>query len=385
MKKIITLLLVLVMVVSIAGCGAKNDNTASNDNATTNNNAITNDNAKTDENTSTDSEKLKVIVLMNGTLGDKSFYDSAASGVELINKEIENVEAKYVEMGYDSSVWATTLANVSEEDYDIIVVMTYQLQDALQEIAPQHPDKKYIIVDSNVDYSAGDCGNVYSLTFKQNEASYLAGALAAMMTKSNVISAVGGMDIPVINDFIVGYIQGATDVNPDIKVITSYVGDFNNTAVAKELAEIQVNNGSDVCFNVAAQAGLGVLEAAAEKGVYAIGVDADQAEAMAADGKTNIAEHIVSSVMKNVGQAIYLSVKRHLEGTLPYGTEEALGITEGAVGLADSNDYYKNMTTEEIRNKIAELNEKISSGAITVRSSFDESLDVVDYIGSVAP
>lgn len=333
-------------------------------------------------------EPLKIICLLNGTLGDKSFFDSAAAGIALINENVENVEATYVEMGYDSAVWATTLADVSDGDYDIIIVGTYQLQDPLQEIAPQYPDNKYIIFDSNVDYSAGDCDNVYSISFKQNEASYLAGALAAMLAEQegkNTISAVGAMEIPVINDFIVGYIQGATDYNPDIKVITSYVGNFNDTAIAKELAEIQINNGACVCFNVASQAGLGMLEAAAEGGVYAIGVDADQAEALAGDGKTDVAEHIVSSVLKNIDQVLLYSVQRHVEGTLPYGTEEPLGMVEKAVGLADNEDYYRAMTTEDMRAKIDALAEKINGGEIDVLSAFDEDFDAAAYIAAVAP
>lgn len=335
-----------------------------------------------------ESDALKVICLLNGTLGDKSFFDSAAAGIALINENVENVEASYVEMGYDSSVWATTLADVSEGDYDIIIVGTYQLQDALQEIAPQYPDNKYIIFDSNVDYSAGDCENVYSISFKQNEASYLAGALAAMLAEQEgkgIISTVGAMEIPVINDFIVGYIQGATDYNPDIKVITSYVGNFNDTAIAKELAEIQINSGSCVCFNVASQAGLGMIEAAAAGGVYAIGVDADQAEALAADGKTDFAEHIVSSVLKNIDQVLLLSVQRHVEGTLPYGTEEPLGMIEKAVGLAENEDYYMAMTTEDMRAKISDLAGKINAGEIEVVSAFDPELDVAGYISAVAP
>lgn len=358
MKKFLTLTLALLMVVSMfAGAAMAEDS-------------------------------LKVICLLNGTLGDKSFFDSAAAGIGLINENVENVEATYVEMGYDSSVWATTLADVSEGDYDIIIVGTYQLQDALQEIAPQYPDNKYIIFDSNVDYSAGDCENVYSISFKQNEASYLAGALAAMMAEKegkNVISAVGAMEIPVINDFIAGYIQGATDYNADIKVITSYVGNFNDTAIAKELAEIQIKNGSAVCFNVASQAGLGMIEAAAEGGVYAIGVDADQAEALAADGKTEIADNIVSSVMKNIDQVLLLSVQRHIAGELPYGTEEALGMTEKAVGIADTNDYFTSMTTEEMRAALTTLAEKINAGEIDVVSAFDADLDVAAYIAAVAP
>ncbi len=291
-------------------------------------------------------------------------------------------------MGYDSSVWTTTLADVSDGDYDIIIVGTWQLQDPLQEIAPQYPDNKYIIFDSSVDYSAAAYENVYSITFKQNEASYLAGALAAMLAEAegkNIISTVGAMEIPVINDFIVGYIQGATDVKPGVKVITSYVGNFNDTAIAKELAEIQINNGSSVCFNVASQAGLGMIEAAAEGDVYAIGVDADQAEALAADGKTDLADNIVSSVLKNIDQVLYLSVQRHIAGELPYGSAEALGMTENAVGLATANSYYAGMTNEEMRASISELAGKINNGEITVLTAFDPELDVAAYISAVNP
>lgn len=333
-------------------------------------------------------EPLKIICLLNGNLGDKSFFDSAAAGIKLINENLKNVQADYVEMGFDSSVWQTTLADVSESDYDIIIVGTYQLADPLQEVAPQYPDKKYIIFDSAVDYSTGQFGNVYSISFKQNEASYLAGALAALVAQGegkDTISAVGAMEIPVINDFIVGYIQGARDINPDIKVITSYVGNFSDTAIAKELTEIQINNGSIVCFNVAAQAGLGMIEAAAEGKVFAIGVDADQAEAMAADGKTNLAERIVSSVLKNIDQVIYLSVKRHIAGELPYGTQEGLGMAEKAVGLATGNQFYQNLTTPEIRSRIEELAVKINQGEIKVVTAFDPELNVIDFIKSVNP
>ncbi|MEG1515784.1 MAG: BMP family ABC transporter substrate-binding protein [Clostridia bacterium] len=334
-----------------------------------------------------EAKPLKIICLLNGTLGDKSFFDSSAAGVTLINEKIENVEATYVEMGYDSSVWATTLADVSEGDYDLIIVGTWQMQDPLQQIAPQHPEKKYIIFDSNVDYSAGDCTNVYSISFKQNEASYLAGALAALIAQSkgsNIISAVGAMEIAVINDFIVGYIQGATDTVPGMKVVVSYVGNFNDTATAKELAEIQFNAGSTIGFNVASQAGLGLIQAASDMGKYAIGVDSDQAEALAADGNTAMANCLVSSVLKNIDQALYLSVQRHIDGTLPYGSEESLGMTANSVGLAN-NDYYTAMTTEEMRATISGLAEKINAGEIKVVTAFDQTFDVSGYIRAVAP
>lgn len=334
-------------------------------------------------------DKLKVICLLNGNLGDKSFFDSAAHGIELINESLgDRVEASYVEMGFDNSVWGTTLADVSDGDYDIIIVGTYQVQDLLQEIAPQHPEKKYIIFDSEVDYSDGDCDNVYSILFKQNEASYLAGALAAMVAQeqgSNTISVVAAMEIPVLYDFIVGYIQGAVDTVPETKVIVSYVGNFADTAIAKELGEIQFKAGSAVGFNVAAQAGLGLIQAAADTGKLAIGVDADQAAAFAADGDTKLANAVVSSVMKNIDQVLLLSVERHLAGTLAYGTVESLGMSENAVGIADGNEFYQAMTTEEMRTQLVELAKKINAGEIKVVSAFDESFDAAGYIASAQP
>ena len=148
---------------------------------------------------------------------------------------------------------------------------------------------------------------------------------------------------------------------------------------------MQINSGACVCFNVASQAGLGMLEAAAEHGVYAIGVDADQAEALAGDGKTDVAEHIVSSVLKNIDQVLLYSVQRHVEGTLPYGTEEPLGMVENAVGLADNETYYRAMTSEDMRAKIDELTTKINAGEIVVLSAFNADFDAAGYIASVAP
>jgi len=332
--------------------------------------------------------KLKVVCLLNGNLGDKSFFDSAAKGVAMINELLaDKVEANYVEMGFDSSVWSSTLQDVSDADYDVIVVGTYQLQDLLQEIAPQHQDKHYIIFDSSVDYSNGDCDNVYSITFKQNEASYLAGAVAALVAQEqgkDTISAVGGMEIPVINDFIVGYIQGATDAAPDTKVIVSYVGNFNDTATAKELAGIQFQAGSVIGFNVAAQAGLGLIQAASEQSALAIGVDADQAAAFAADNNAKLADCVVTSVLKNIDQAIFQSVERHLAGELPYGATESLGMLQNAVGIAD-NEYYQGLTTEAIRATASDLAEKVNAGEITVKSAFDETFDAKAYIDAAQP
>lgn len=386
MKKKLALLLAAAMICStlFTGCG---DSTAE-----TSEDALTPAAEDSAEDIETDAELPKVVCLLNGNLGDKSFFDSANLGMQKIEEEL-GCETKVIEMGFDNTVWESTLYEVSDEDYDIIVVGTYQMQELLSEVALEYPEKKYIIFDSNVPYANADYSNVYSISFKQNEASYLAGAVAAMLaddenaeysTGQNIIGAVSAMDIPVLNDFLVGYIQGATDVVPETKVAISYIGNFDDTAKAKDLAAAQFDIGSSVCLNVASQAGLGMIEAAAEDQRFAIGVDSDQAEALEAT-KSQQSAVIVTSVLKNVDEVLLQSVRKHIEGTLPYGTEETLGMEENAVGIA-INDYYGNLTTQEIQDKVTELQQKIQNGEIEVLSAFtmtDE--EIADLKASVAP
>ena len=148
-------------------------------------------------------KSLKIIHYVNGTLGDKSFFDSAHRGLERVIKEF-GVSGRTIEGGYDPAAWEPDIQQLSEGDWDIIIVGTWQLVEIIEKIAPTHPEKKYIIYDTGVDYSKGNLGNVYSILYKQNEGSFLVGALAALCTTSDlplanpekVIGFLGGMDIP---------------------------------------------------------------------------------------------------------------------------------------------------------------------------------------------
>jgi len=334
---------------------------------------------------------LKVALLLNGTLGDKSFFDSAARGIEMAKKDL-GIQATIIEMGYNPANWRPTLEDVSDQDYDIIIVGTWQMAENLEEVAPMFPDKKYIIFDTTVDYSKGDLDNVYSILYKQNEGSFLVGALAAMITTSNMpkanpeplIGCVGGMDIPVINDFIVGYIEGARYINPNIKVLISYAGTFSDPAKGKELTLAQFRQGADISFNIAGQTGIGVLEAAKEMDKYAIGVDSDQA-LIVEEKDPEMAAHIVTSMMKNVDLSLYRALKLYLEGKLKFGQAEALGIAEGGVGVAD-NEYYRELVPEEFRKKIKEIEEMVKAGKIEVSSAFEmSSAELTELRNSVKP
>ncbi len=324
-----------------------------------------------------EAEPLKVVLILNGVLGDKSFFDSANNGMKMIaDKYGDKVLVKTIEMSYDQTKWEPTLQDVSEEDWDIIICGTWQMVEMLQDIAPEYPEKRYIIFDSGVDYSLGNLDNVYSIGYKQNEASFIAGALAARMTSSGqplandekLIGFLGGMDIPVINDFLVGYIEGAQYIDPDTKVAISYIGSFSDSAKGKEMALAQYNLGVDIGYNVAGQAGLGQLDAAKDVNRYAIGVDSDQA-AIFIESDPEKAELITTSVLKRVDNSLLRAIDLHLEGKLKYGTMEVLGFSDDCVGLAE-NEIYQRVVPAEIRNELADIEKKIVSGDIVVSSAF---------------
>lgn len=336
-------------------------------------------------------EALRVVLLLNGTLGDRSFFDSAHAGLEMIGEEF-GAEVRTIEMSYDQTRWEPTLWEVSEQDWDIIILGTWQMTEYLEEIAQEFPDNRYIIFDTSVDYSVGDLNNVYSILYKQNEGSFLAGALAAHVTSSDMelaneqkmIGFLGGMDIPVINDFLVGYIEGALYVDEDVKVYVSYIGGFDDSATGKEMALAQYNAGADIGFNVAGQAGLGQLDAAKEMNRYAIGVDSDQAMVFA-DSDAEKAELVLTSMLKRVDNSLVRAVDMHINGTLPYGQAEELGLVEEAVGLAN-NDFYERNVSDELRAELAELADMIANGQITVSSAMGMSTEELNELrDSVRP
>jgi len=327
------------------------------------------------ETAGTTSDQLKVVLYMNGNLGDKSFFDSANAGV-MRAKETLGVSVRAIEGGYDPSNWAPDIEQLCQGDWDIIIAGTWQLQEIIQDLAPQYPEKKFFVYDTSVDYSLGNLDNVYSILYKQNEGSYLTGVLAGLITTSDLpyanpqkkIGFIGGMDIPVINDFMVGFRQGAKSVDPAIETLVAYVGDFNDPAKAKELSLAMFDQGVDIAFNGAAQAGLGLLDAGAIKERYTIGVDSDQ-YLLYKESNPDRAKFIVTSMLKNVGETLYRAIEKHIAGTLPYGKVENLGIEEKGVGLAD-NENFRAIAPQEFVDRIKDAEKKIQSGEIKVETAF---------------
>jgi basic membrane protein A len=341
-KKYISLLLVLMLALSfgLTGCAGSDEPTAT-----------------------TETDVTKVVLLINGNLGDRSFFDSAEVGFNrLVEDYAGKVEVKIIEMGFDNSKWEPGLIDASEAGYDVIVVGTWQMQELLEDIAPQYPDNNYIIFDT---VANPEIPNIYSMLYKQNECAYLAGAVAASVAGDEPIGFLGGMDILVINDFLVGYIEGAQSVKSDVQVKISYIGDFNDSAKGKEMALAQYQSGVAIGFNVAGQAGLGQIDAAAEVNKLAIGVDSDQ-EALFRDmGEDAKADLIATSALKEVGNSLYRAIEMHMDGTLPYGESEALGLAEGAVGYVKSQWVIDNGYGD----MLDELEAKIAAGDVVVSSA----------------
>ena len=320
-------------------------------------------------------DALKVVLYLNGTLGDKSFFDSASDGMKRAEADL-GIRAKVIEGGYDASRWEPDITQLCQGDWDIIIAGTWQTQEILEKLAPQYPEKKFFTYDTSVTYSNGNLDNVYSIMYMQNEASFLVGALGAMITTSDMpqanadksIGFLGGMDIDVINDFKVGYIEGAAYIDPDVTIKVAYAGAWNDPAKGKELTLAFFDQGADISFNVAGETGLGGLDAAKEAGKYTFGVDSDQ-YALFAESDPAKAANIVTSMLKNVGNSLYRGIQMHQEGTLVYGQAEYLGIAEGGVGIAKNENYLK-VVPAEFQAKIDEIEEKILKGEIKVSSVF---------------
>ena len=401
MKKIFALLLALVMVFSLVACASKTE-TPATETKTEETATETTTEEKTEE-PAAEEEKAEepaaeegkvynVAYLVNGNLGDKSFFDSAEAGLAQLKAD-GRIDYVTIEMGgtdEDQPTWLSTLYDVSEDGgYDLIVCGTYQMPDYLKEVATQYPDQLYAIFDDTT--YVGENQNVVNLSYRQNDMGYLIGVYAACMTvdtnvaninEDAVVGFVGGVDSPVINDFLIGFIEGAQSVNPDIKVDTRYTNDYVDTAIAKEYGLSMINdNKCDIIWGVAGNAGNGAAEAALETGkAWFIGVDSDQELTFSPD----LAAITLTSGLKNIGNSIIWIFDQWDAGKTYWGTEVQLGLAEGGVGIVTDKNYDK-YASAETKAAVEAAQAGIMDGSTKVDTAFDASFDVAALRDSVRP
>ena len=373
MRKFWAVALSAVMVVSMAACGGggKADETEP---------AVEQageDTADEPEGSGTAAVENMVIVLPN-VRGDGGTHDLACKAAEQISADI-GAELKIVELGTavtDSAKWEAAMMDLCEEDYDLIITGGSLMKDTIQTVAPEYPEIPFICYDVALDFDTVEMPNVYSMDFHQNEAGYMAGVVAASMSESGYIGYVGATKIPTIYDFLVGYIAGAQAVNPDIRVAVAWTNDYNDATLAKELSLAQISDGADVIFPACGNAGTGAYEAARDQGVWAIGNDQDVATKYASSDEC-IQKIILASVMKKVDNAVLNAYGKYVDGTLPFGTQETVGVAEGGAGLV-KNEYYEQTVPEEVRTVVDEFEQKITSGEIQVPTAIGMSAEEIE-------
>lgn len=297
---------------------------------------------------------LKIgLVLDKGGKDDKSFNTAAYEGLMKAKSEL-HAKVKYVEASDDNS-YAPLLRALAIRDYDLMISVGVSQTDAIEKISKLFPQKHFAIIDGVV-----NAPNVLSLLFEEHEGSYLVGALAAFVSKSQTLSFIGGMDIPLIRRFEMGYRAGVMKVDPQARVISNFIGitpdSWNNPAKAKELALTQYSEGSDVIFSAAGASNSGVFDAAEEAKKFAIGVDSNQNWI-----KPGL---ILTSMLKRVDVAVFDTCKNAKAGSFSAGIKR-YGLANGGIDYA-VDEYNSKLITPEIRNRIEALKSEIIAGKIQV-------------------
>lgn len=310
-------------------------------------------------------EPIRVCIVYTGTLGDKSYNDSCNEGAQRAVEDF-GIELKSLE-GATADEWKANLLAACEDDYDLIIGASSNIADFITEYGPSYPDTKFAVIDTTIDLP-----NVESISFAQNQGSFLAGAAAAMFTQKteiegvnedHIIGWVGGMDIPVLHDFYVGYEQGAKYIDPDIQILQAFAGEWSNPLKGKELTLAQYDQGADIVMNVASGTGAGVLEAAAEAGKYAIGVDLNQ--------DNDQPGSVLTSMVKRVDNACYLVIQSVVDGTFEGGSTQYLDLSLGGVSLTDFSvmkEALGDQFPQDIMDKVDELSQQIIDGEIVVEN-----------------
>lgn len=311
-------------------------------------------------------ERPAAFIVSQSGLGDQSYNDLAYEGFRRA-LEATGLEGRPIESRDVVAQAVDILRRASEADFGLIVDMEYAHGDAMLEVAPDYPDTNYVIVNQ---VREGD--NIASILFQEQEGSYLAGTLAALVTTDTsiegineepIIGVIGGTKSVGIDKFISGYIEGAKAADPDVQVLVAYSNNFADPTIGLQMTKAMFEQGADIVYHIAGGTGMGVIQAAKEAGRYAIGVDTDQ------DGIAPGA--VLTSMIKRTDVAVEAMVKAYAADEFPAGQTVTFGLHEDGVGLS-AMEHTRDRIPQEILDQVEAARESILSGETKVWNVVDQ-------------
>ncbi|WP_176247654.1 BMP family lipoprotein [Mesorhizobium australicum] len=305
-------------------------------------------------------DRPAALIISQSGLGDQSYNDLAYEGFKR-GLEATKLEGRPIESKEVVAQAVDILRRASDANFGLVVDLEYAHGDALTEVAKDYPDTKYVILNQ-----VREGANVASVLFQEQEGSYLAGTLAALVTTDTsikginaepVIGVIGGTKSAGIDKFIAGYMEGAKAANPDVKVLVAYSNNFADPAIGLQMTKAMFEQGADIVYQIAGGTGMGVIQAAKEAGHYAIGVDTDQ------DGLAP--GSVLTSMIKRTDVAVEAMLKDYAADTFPAGKTAAFGLKEGGVGLSEM-EHTKELIPAAILEKVEAAKQDILSGKVQV-------------------
>jgi basic membrane protein A len=296
-----------------------------------------------------------------GKINDGTFNQFAYEGLQRAQSEL-GVKVDYIETQQPTD-YEKNLEQFATQKYDLVIGVGFLMGDAIKAIATRYPDVKFAIVDAAPE---GAPANVKPLLFKEDQAGYIVGTMAAMLSKSNTIGVVGGVEqVPAVQRFVKGYEAGAKAQKADINVRQVYLPSFTDPAAGGEAARSQIAEGADVIFGAGGQTGSGAIQAAAQEGAFAIGVDQDEYNTTFKKGSAQGADKLVTSAIKRVDNAVFDTIKSVADGK--YTNEQYVGdAANGGVDYAEAHDA-SGVVTAEIKAKVDEVKKGLADGTIQTK------------------
>jgi basic membrane protein A len=331
----------------VAGCGSSSSSSSSSGTS-----SDTSSSAATSP-SSSEQKPIKVgLVTDVGGLNDRSFNTLANQGLEDAKSQL-GVEGRVL-TSKSNADYVPNLSTLAQQKYDLVIGVGFLMADAMDTVAKKFPQTNFAVIDYPQAALKSKPDNVEGLLFKEQEAGYLAGYLSALYAKEkgfDTISSVGGQKIPPVDHYIAGYQAGAKKAFPGIKTLNGYSQDFVDAAKCKELALNHIGQGAKIVFQVAGQCGLGAIDAAKEKGVKALGVDADQAY---------LGPQVLTSAMKRVDVSVLDTVKAVQDGSFKGGQDQVFDLNSNGVGLGKIGPE-----AQSLKSKVDKIAAQIKSGKIT--------------------